>query len=269
VTALRLAAMALVAIAAWWTFLFLMQRRLLYPAPDAPGVPARPPEARQIWLEGPDGQTEAWFLPPLAPGDEPAPLLLFGHGNGELIDYWPSEFHEPRTWGMAVLLVEYPGYGRSHGRPSQNAIREAFVAAYDWAAAEPGIDASRIVGYGRSLGGGAVGRLSLERSLAAMIFESAFSSTRPFARGFGAPGILVRDPFDNVEAVRAYGGPVLIIHGMQDEIIPVEHGRTLAEAAGVHLHELACGHNDCPRSWPLIRQFLATKDLLPVPDTEH
>jgi fermentation-respiration switch protein FrsA (DUF1100 family) len=196
-------------------------------------------------------------------------LLLFGHGNGELIDYWPGEFREPRTWGMAVLLVEYPGYGRSAGRPSERAIRDAFVAAYDWAAAEHDIDADRIVGYGRSLGGGAVGRLSLERSLAALIFESAFSSTRPFARGFGAPGFLVRDPFDNVEALRAFDGPALVIHGARDEVIPVTHGRTLASAAGVPLHELACGHNDCPRAWPLIEQFLADNDLLTVSDTER
>ncbi len=261
-TALRLAAIALLLIAAWWAFLFLMQRRLMYPAPSATGAPARPPDAHQIWLSGRDGQSEAWFLPPLTPGDSPAPLLLFGHGNGELIDYWPSEFRDPRTWGMAVLLVEYPGYGRSAGRPSQKAIRETFLAAHAWATSEPGIDADRIVGYGRSLGGGAVGQLSLERPLAAMILESAFSSTRPFARGFGAPGFLVRDPFDNVEAVEAFNGPILVVHGTTDEIIPVEHGRTLAEAAGVHLNELACGHNDCPRSWPLIRQFLVEHDIL-------
>jgi len=262
VTALRLAAMALVVVAAWWSFLFLIQRRLMYPAPSVTGAPARPPDVRQVWLTGRSGPTEAWYLPPLAPADRPAPLLLFGHGNGELIDYWPSEFHEPRTWGMAVLLVEYAGYGRSGGRPSQKAIRETFLAAHAWAVGEPGVDADRIVGYGRSLGGGAIGQLSLERPLAAMIFESAFSSTRPFARGFGAPGFLVRDPFDNVEAAQAYDGPVLIIHGIKDEIIPVEHGRALADAAGVTLHELACGHNDCPRSWPLIRQFLVEHNIL-------
>lgn len=264
--ALRVALAVVVVAAAWWSFLFLMQRRLMYPAPDAAGAPTRPPDARQVWLAGRAGRTEAWFLPPPAGRRSPAPLLLFGHGNGELIDYWPPEFREPRSWGMAVLLVEYPGYGRSEGRPSEESIRETFVAAYDWAAAEPSVDASRIVGYGRSLGGGAVGRLSLERVLAAIILESAFSSTRPFARGFGAPGFLVRDPFDNVEAVRAFDGPILLIHGARDEVIPVTHGHTLAAAAGVPLHELACGHNDCPRSWPLIEEFLTEQGILPSRD---
>jgi hypothetical protein len=188
--------------------------------------------------------------------------MIFGHGNGELIDYWPDEFAEPRRWGVAVLLVEFPGYGRSAGTPSQRSVQQAFLAAYDWAARQEDIDADRIIGYGRSLGGGAVGLLSRERRLAAIVFESTFTSTRPFARGFGAPGFLVRDPFDNVAAVRAFQGAILIIHGEDDRIIPTDHGRTLAAAAGVDLHTLPCGHNDCPRAWPLVRDFLTEHGVL-------
>ena len=67
----------------------------------------------QIWLNTSFGRVEAWYLPAIEPAPERAPLLLFAHGNGELIDYWPEEFDEPRRWGAGVLLVEYPGYGRS------------------------------------------------------------------------------------------------------------------------------------------------------------
>ncbi len=265
---LRFAAVVVVAVAVYWTFLFLVQRRLLFPAPPLSGAPARPADARQVWLPGRGGDTEAWLLPPLTPGASPAPLLIFGHGNGELIDYWPDAFDRPRRWGMAVLLVEYPGYGRSPGRPSQRSIGETFRAAHDWAVGQAGIDRERIVGYGRSLGSGALGLLSGERPLAALILESAFASTRPFARGFGAPGFLVRDPFDNERAVRAFGGPVLVIHGAHDEVIPVRHGRALADAAGVALHELPCGHNDCPRAWPLVEEFLLAHRILAAPDPD-
>lgn len=241
--------------------LFLMQRRMMFPAPMAAGAAPRPADAQQVWLPGLAGETESWFLPPLA-GARPAPLMIFGHGNGELIDYWPDDFVEPRRWGVAVLLVEFPGYGRSGGTPSQRSVEQAFLAAYDWAAGQDGIDADRIIGYGRSLGGGAVGLLSRKRRLAAIVFESTFTSTRPFARGFGAPGFLVRDPFDNLAAVRAFQGALLIIHGEDDRIIPTDHGRTLAAAAGVDLHTLPCGHNDCPRAWPLVRDFLTDHGVL-------
>ena len=187
---------------------------------------------------------------------------MFGHGNGELIDYWPDAFDEPRRWGVAVLLVEYPGYGRSAGSPSEATIAATFRGAYDWAIERGGVDPDRIVGYGRSLGGAAVAGLSRERRLAALILESSFTSTRPFARRFGAPGFLVRDPFDNVAAVEAFEGPLLVIHGAHDEIIPTDHGRTLARVGGVVLHELPCGHNDCPRSWPLIKQFLVNARIV-------
>ena len=157
---------------------------------------------------------------------------------------------------MAVLLVEYPGYGRSAGSPSESSIRETFLAAYDWAAAESGIDTTRIVGYGRSLGGGAIGLLLRERPLAAVVLESAFTSTRSFALRFGAPPFLVRDPFDTIDAVRSFAHPLLVLHGEHDEVIPVEHGRRLALAGNVELHLLPCGHNDCPRSWEMVHTFL-------------
>lgn len=250
----RVILMLFAVLLSYWAVLFLVQRRLLFPAPPVTGgVP--PADARQIWLPGLEGDTEAWFLPATRSAG-PTPLIVFGHGNGEVIDYWPDEFTEPREWGFAVLLVEYPGYGRSPGRPSEASIRRAFLAAYDWASAQPEIDTARIVGYGRSLGGGAVALLSRERALAALILESTFTSTRPFARGFGAPSFLVRDPFDNEEAVRTFDRPLLIIHGERDEVIPTVHGRTLADVADVPIHLLPCGHNDCPRPWDVVSGFL-------------
>lgn len=247
---------------AYWTVLFVFQRRLAFPAPPIAGAPPRPTDAKQVWIQDQDVITEAWLLPPLTPATEPAPVLLFAHGNAELIDHWPEDFETPRLWGMAVLLVEYPGYGRSGGSPSQASIAGTFAAAYDWVANEHSLDRNRIVAYGRSLGGGAVGMLTRMRRPAALILESTFTSTRAFAPTMGAPGFLVRDPFDNIAAVRGFTNPVLVLHGAQDRTIPPGHGRALAAAAGTELHEMPCGHNDCPRPWPIIHDFLRRHRLL-------
>ena len=175
-------------IAAYWALLFVGQRSLLFPAPPVAGAPPRPADAEPIWLETSAGRVEAWWLPPTASATGPCPALIFTHGNGELIDYWPDAFEEPRRWGLGVLLVEYPGYGRSQGRPSERTIRETILAADRWARERADIDAARIVPYGRSLGGSAAALLAAERPVPALILESAFTSARAFASQFRAPG---------------------------------------------------------------------------------
>lgn len=248
---------------AYWTLLFLVQRSMLFPAPLVAGAPARPPDAQQIWLPGHAGPTEAWLLPPLRGGRARASLIIFAHGNGELIDYWPPVFDEARRAGVALLLVEYPGYGRSPGTPTQSSITQAVLAGFDWAATQPTIDPSRIIVEGRSLGGGAACQLALRRPVAALVLESTFTSVRAFARQFGTPGFLVRDPFDNLAAISHYHGPVLILHGGQDDVIPPEHGQRLAAAVpGADFQLMPCGHNDCPPSWPMVGPFLLRHGLV-------
>jgi fermentation-respiration switch protein FrsA (DUF1100 family) len=251
-------------LAGYWGLLFLAQRSLLFPAPGLAGAPVSPVDAEQVWLATAAGRIEAWFLPPSPAAVAHGSLIIFTHGNGELIDFWPPAFDEPRRWGVAVLLVEYPGYGRSPGRPSETTITQGALAAYDWAQARPGIDPGRIVAYGRSVGGGAACQLAARRPLAALVLESTFTSVRSLARRFGAPAFLVRDPFDNLAVVRQYRGPLLLLHGSHDDIIPPGHSRALAAAAHrAELHLLPCGHNDCPQAWPLIRPFLEHHGILP------
>lgn len=189
------------------------------------------------------------YLPP-ATADKPATAVIFGHGNGELIDYWPNELARFSEMGIGLLIVEYPGYGRSAGSPSQESISETFTRAYDKLAAHPDVDPARIVFFGRSLGGGAVCDLVAKRPAAALILMSCFTSVRSFAIRYLAPSFLIRDPFDNLAVVRDYSGPVLVIHGRFDEIIPFGHGKALHEAArNGKMIAYEAGHNDCPPDW--------------------
>src|SRR5687767_12339778 len=127
--AVAVALIATALVVAYWALLFFAQRSMLFPMPPVTGAPSRPPDAEQIWLKTSFGRVEAWYLPPIQSQQGRSPLLVFSHGNGELIDYWPEEFEEPRRWGVGVLLVEYAGYGRSDGSPSQASITEGMLAA--------------------------------------------------------------------------------------------------------------------------------------------
>ena len=257
--------------AAYCALLFLAQRQVVFPrymipTPAAPDLKALGIEP--LWLETSFGKVEAWYLPPAIAADaKPAPAVIFGHGNGELIDYWPNELGRFASLGVGLLLVEYPGYGRSAGSPSQDSISETFTLAYDLLATRKDVDPSHIVLFGRSLGGGAVCDLSLKRPSAALILMSCFKSVSAFAVRYLAPAFLIRDPFDNLAAVRRYPGPVLVIHGSFDEIVPFSHGRALhAEAHNAKMVVYEAGHNDCPPDWAIfwrdVEDFLRTIGVL-------
>ena len=240
--------------AAYCLLLFLAQRQVIFPRYMIPSPAPMDLSAAGIepaWLDTSFGRVEAWYLPPAAGvAGAPAPAVIFGHGNGELIDFWPEALKRFSAMGVGLLLVEYPGYGRSAGSPSQESISETFTRAYDKLAARPDVDPARIVFFGRSLGGGAVCDLAAKRPAAALILMSCFTSVRSFAIRYLAPSFLIRDPFDNLAVVRDYSGPVLVIHGRFDEIIPFGHGKALhAAARNGKMIAYEAGHNDCPPDW--------------------
>jgi hypothetical protein len=249
--------------------LFVFQRSMLFPRQGLHGDSGLPDVGglRQQWLQSNVGRVETWYLPPVpAKADVKSPAVIFAHGNGELIDDWPVALAGFRELGMGVLLVEYPGYGRSTGAPTQESIQMTFLAAYDLLASEPGIDSGRIVGFGNSLGGGAVCQLLRERPLAALILKSTFTSMRPFARRYMVPSFLIRDPFDNLAALARYRGPVLVIHGTSDELIPSSQGATIAAATKGELRLYDCGHNcwdpDRFPFWSDVTTFLTKNGIL-------
>jgi fermentation-respiration switch protein FrsA (DUF1100 family) len=232
--------------AAYLLLLFFEQGSILYPGTRDQVDPAPPHAEGSEILNIPkhEASVEAVFLPATG-GDYSAqqPVVIFGHGNGEVIDYWVTALHGFRERGIGVLLVEYPGYGRSRGSPSEASIRSVMDAAYDRIAADPRVDRTRILGFGQSLGGGAICLLAKDRPLRALILQSTFPSLDIFAKGYWAPAFLLRDHFDNLSTVRHFQGPVLVIHGRDDRLIPWEQGQRLA-AASVHstFRLYDCGH---------------------------
>ena len=256
--------------------LYIAQRWMLFPRPSA--VPAVVPDDDRevIWLSTSGGNVESWYYPPAdgvgpevarSPSLTGASAVILAHGNAELIDTFPPEFMRFRDLGMALLLVEYPGYGRSQGSPSQASIAEALTAGYDALVARDEVDADRVILFGRSLGGGGVCALAARRPAAALILVSTFTSVREMANRYLAPQALVRDPFDNLTVVEGFDGPVLVVHGLDDGLIPVAHGERLsAAAADGRMLRYPCGHGDCPadwdRFWRDLAQFLRDKNLV-------
>lgn len=202
--------------------------------------------AEEVWLEAPGSpRLHGWFCP--AGGGN---LLLFCHGNAGNISHRLDNVLRLVRAGLGVFIFDYRGYGRSEGRPSEEGIYADALTAYDWAQARAAADGGRLVVFGRSLGGAAAVHLAARRRPAGVILESTFTNLADMARRhfpLPLPASLLAGRFDSLGRIGEMSCPLLVIHGDRDEIVPLELGRRLYEAAPRPKEWLAlagAGHND-------------------------
>lgn len=251
--------------AVWLLVLYLAQQSMVYPGAR---VTTRPPLAEDradreiVWVETSFGRIEAWWLP--ARSGPMRGAVIVGHGNAELIDTIPEGFLGFRDRGYGMLLVEYPGYGESAGKPSIDTVTEAFIAAYDVLAARPDVDGGHIIGMGRSLGGGAICALAQHRRLQAMVLIATFADLPSLSRRYLAPSALATERYNNEAVLREFDGPVFIAHGTRDELIALPNAhRNQQAAARATLQTYDARHDECPadfeRFWSDIDNWLAAE----------
>ncbi len=210
-----------------------MQDRLVYfPIRELAGTPRTLGfDYEDVWLATEDGvRLHGWFV--AAPSARTT--ILHFHGNGGNISHRLERVAIFRRLGLNVLLIDYRGYGRSDGKPSEEGTYRDARAAWRYLMENRGLAASAIVLHGESLGGGVATHLAAERAPRALIIESSFSSM--VALGAEVyPWLPIRwisrytyASADNLARVRA---PVLVVHSRDDEIIPYHHGETLYAVA--------------------------------------
>jgi abhydrolase domain-containing protein 17 len=170
--------------------------------------------------------------------------VLFSHGNAEDIGDDQELLERIRADGFAVFAYDYQGYGTSEGRPSERHAYEDEYAAYDFLVQSLHVQPSRIIAFGRSVGSGPACDLALRRPVAGLILESAFTSA---FRVMTRVRILPFDKFDNLHKIKSVHCPVLIIHGTEDSVINIAHGKELFAAANEPKQALwveGANHND-------------------------
>ncbi|MBN1492255.1 MAG: alpha/beta hydrolase [Phycisphaerae bacterium] len=237
----------------WCAVLYFYQDKLVFPADMAPAaaptLPWSDARTERLVLSHEGGEAEAWLcLAPAAGLERPAPVVIFCHGNAEIVDGQRDIVGLYHRLGCSVLLPEYRGYGRSAGTPTEAGIVADVVAFHDQLLEREDVDRSRIVLHGRSLGGGVAAQVAAQRAPAAMILQSTFSSVARMARSYFVPSFLAKHPFRTDRVIGELDIPLLIFHGTQDSLIPVEHGRRLGAIAGeraVYV-EYDCDHNNFP-----------------------
>jgi pimeloyl-ACP methyl ester carboxylesterase len=208
-----------------------------------PGATVRPP-----WCEPPDylGVRErifdsatgdcihAWFSAPK--GWEPhRGAILISHGNGNNLS---SESGRAYRWreasGRAVLLYDYPGYGKSSGRPSEKGCFEAGEAALNWLIEDQGVPAAEIILVGESMGGAIAVELATRHKVRMLVLHGAFTSFPDMAQvrfPCFPSRYLVHNRMENEAKISLARCPVLITHGTADSIVPFSQGERLFAAA--------------------------------------
>ncbi|MDH4046093.1 MAG: alpha/beta hydrolase [Gemmatimonadota bacterium] len=231
----RLLLLLVVLYGAGCLLVWLLRDRMVFPVRGDPtGAPADHGLAgRAVTIETPDGERlAAWYLPPPAVST-PAPAVLWFHGNAEWVSGFAPLIRELRPAEAGLLIVDYRGYGSSTGRATVAGVSRDGLAAWDWLAAQPEIDAARLVVYGRSIGSGPALHVAAHRAVAGVIVESAFTSLRALAKRHYPifPSALAGSGFDNLAHIRRISAPILLIAGQHDRIVPLTMSRVLTAAA--------------------------------------
>jgi fermentation-respiration switch protein FrsA (DUF1100 family) len=191
------------------------------------------PDTQDVTIALPDAAPiHAWWLPPRDPA---AGAVLLAHGNGGNLSHRGQFAADLRhTLGAGVLMFDYPGYGKSEGKPSEAACYAAAEAAYDWLTTEAKIPGNRIVLLGESLGGGPAVELATRHEHRALVLLFTFTSLPAVAK-FHYPWLpthsFMKYRFDNLAKIGQCRRPVFIAHGTADTVVPYSHGEALFAAA--------------------------------------
>ena len=183
-----------------------------------------------------------------------APTILFFHGNGEIVADYDDIASIYVKMGVNFFPVDYRGYGRSNGSPTiTSMMRDShiiFEYAKNWLKERN--YSNTLVVMGRSLGSACALELSraYKERFAGLIIESGFAYARPLLGLLGidmdAMGLGEEEGFRNIDKIRSFDKPTLIIHARNDHIISFTEGQAL--------------YDECPAK---------EKHLLFIPNANH
>jgi pimeloyl-ACP methyl ester carboxylesterase len=237
-----------------------LQSKLFYCPSPYSGFPPELPEqflaegGHMIEVHTKEGRQVSWLRKP--PRSKPNRFWIVCGGNGDLALRMADDFPASPRIRDAWLFIDYPGYGFCDGIPSPETIDESLraviPAALDECGMEPDELQERGIVLGHSLGAAAALMAADAFGICRAILLSPFTSAAEMAKAItGLPlGWLVRHRYNNrvtLERLVGRGGRAWIIHGTEDEVIPVEMGRELAEEHPdeVRYFEVpGAGHND-------------------------
>jgi len=185
-----------------------------------------------VWLSAADDvKLHAWWIK----GEGAEFTLVAFHGNASNLANRADIYGFLRDLPANVLAVEYRGYGRSQGAPSEDGLYRDAEAAYHYLVRERGIAPHRIIAFGASLGTAVAADLAARHPVGGVVLEAPFSSGKavarrvyPFLPGLGS---VVRSKFDTAAKLAHVQAPLLVVHCARDPVLPIALGEEVYRLA--------------------------------------
>lgn len=231
--------LALLGVLAW------KQEALIF-SPQTLAADWRPdfgPDVHEAWVDVPGARLHTLQLR-LA---QPLGVAFVLHGNAGNLSGWFRSVDFYRRARMDAVMLDYRGYGKSSGQIDSEAQLHGDVLAA-WQSVAPRYAGLRRVIVGHSLGTGLAAALAAEVQPEQTVLVAPFFSLQALADELYAwvPGGLLRYPLRTDLALPRIRGPVLLLHGEQDRVIPPQHSQRLqALSPQAQLVRVpGAGHND-------------------------
>ncbi len=244
--------------------MWAVQRQLIY-FPDPRQVPPADEViagARDVTLHTDDGlELDAWFVP-ADPDRDLRTAVLVAPGNGGNRLGRAGFARELSRRGLAVLLLDYRGYGGNPGSPSEDGLLADARAAAD-ALERLGFPPERTIYFGESLGTGVVAALQAERPPAGLVLRSPFTELSDVGSHhypWLPVRLLLRDRFPVLEHLERSEVPVTVVYGDRDGVVPSRLSARIAQEAPSLVEEVVlpgADHNDAVMFGPTVADAVA------------
>ncbi len=204
--------------------LYFPMRKILA-SPKTAGLPHE-----EIYFETPDGKRlNAWFIP----NDKARFTVIFCHGNAGNISHRIEKISLLYRLGLNIFIFDYRGYGKSQGSPCESGLYKDAIAAYSYLTEGRRILKDNIILYGESIGGAVAIDLAHKAKVRALITEETFTSIKDMAKIAYPflPYFIFSSRFNCISKIREVECSKLLIHSIDDEIVPFYLGEKLFNAA--------------------------------------
>jgi len=236
---------------------------IFFPSRYPEGLWKLPAGVEEAFFTAEDGvRLHGWF----AAHPAPRAIVLYCHGNAGNVTHRADILYALRNWSeVSVLVLDYRGYGKSEGWPTEHGVLADTRAARKWLASRTGVEEAEIVLMGQSLGGAVAAVIAARDGARGLVLESTFTSI-PEMAAYHYPWLptrwVIRTRLDAQAEIKNYRGPVFLCHAEHDSIVPYVMGQRLFAAANEPKEFMTipgADHNDpLPREYYIrLREFFS------------